>query len=456
MHREQLAAAVMLLWGAFALAPGALLAQKDVSGTSIAERRSSLQDVQARIRELQREIARSEESRDDALESLRDAEQAISASQRHLRELATNRVAAEGELRRVADAGRRLEDSIRAQQGALERLLNRYYLSGQAQGLRHMLSGSDPNQLARDLYYLKQLSRSEADLIGRLRASLAEQKALLDEARQTRDALAEIETEQKRELAQLAEQQKKRRSMLAELSEKLRVQRREVGNLKRDEARLTRLIDGLAELARKQAVAAEKVHRQAQLAEEKRRQQEATARGAAETKSPPPAEPPLSHADRAPESSRKEPPSVSHVEQPPQAHPGDTPFAQLRGKLRLPVRGELMNRFGSPRADGRSSWRGVFIRAGTGGEVKAVAAGRIAFADWLRGFGNLVIVDHGDDFMSIYGYNESVLKAVGETVRAGDAIASVGNSGGSEESGLYFELRHRGQPIDPMRWVSLR
>ncbi|TXG76544.1 MAG: hypothetical protein E6R11_07845, partial [Rhodocyclaceae bacterium] len=110
MHRGQLAAAVMLLGGTFALAPGVLLAQKDASGTSIAERRSSLQDVQARIRELQREIVRSEESRDDALESLRDAEQAISASQRHLRELATNRVAAEGELRRVADAGRRLED----------------------------------------------------------------------------------------------------------------------------------------------------------------------------------------------------------------------------------------------------------------------------------------------------------------------------------------------------------
>ena len=115
-----------------------------------------------------------------------------------------------------------------------------------------------------------------------------------------------------------------------------------------------------------------------------------------------------------------------------------------------------MNRFGSPRADGGSSWRGVFIRAGAGGEVKAVAAGRIAFADWLRGFGNLVIVDHGDDYLSIYGYNESLLRGVGQTVRAGDAIASVGNSGGSEESGLYFELRHRGQPIDPLRWVSLR
>ena len=456
MRRGQVAAAIALLWGALALAPGPLMAQKDAPGASIAERRSSLQDVQARIRDLQREIARSEESRDDTLEALRDSEQSISASQRHLRELAANRAAAESELARAAETGRRLEGTIRSQQTALEKLLNRYYVSGQAQGLRHMLSGSDPNQLARDLYYLKQLSRSEADLIGQLRTSLAEQKALLDQARQTRDTLAEIESEQKQEIAQLAEQQKKRKLMLAHLSEKLRAQRREVGNLKRDEGRLTRLIDGLAELARKQVIAAEKAHRLAQLTEDKRRQQEAIARSAAETKSPSPAEPPQSHAARVPDPTRTDPPPVSRVEQIPQAHPGGTPFAQLRGKLRLPVRGELMNRFGSPRADGGSSWRGVFIRAGTGGEVKAVAAGRIAFADWLRGFGNLVIVDHGEDYMSIYGYNESVVKGVGETVRAGDAIASVGNSGGSEESGLYFELRHRGQPIDPMRWVSLR
>lgn len=455
MRRGQLAAAVMLLGGVGVLAPSGLLAQKEAPGASIAERRSNLQDVQARIRDLQREIASSEESRDDALEALRESEQSISASQRHLRELAANRAASEGELTRVAEAGRRLEDSIRSQQAALEKLLNRYHLSGQAQGLRHMLSGSDPNQLARDLYYLKQLSRSEADLIGKLRTSLAEQKALLDQARQTRDALAEIETEQKRELTQLAEQQKKRKRMLAELSGKLRMQRREVGNLKRDEARLTRLIDGLADLARKQAAAAERAHRLAQLAEEKRRQQEEVAKSGRDAK-PASSEPALPHQAHTPGPGKTDPPPVSRVEQTPQALTGGTPFAQLRGQLRLPVRGELMNRFGGPRADGGSSWRGVFIRTAAGGEVKAVAAGRIAFADWLRGFGNLVIVDHGDDYMSIYGYNESVLRGVGESVRAGDPIASVGNSGGSQESGLYFELRHRGQPIDPMRWVSLR
>ena len=98
----------------------------------------------------------------------------------------------------------------------------------------------------------------------------------------------------------------------------------------------------------------------------------------------------------------------------------------------------------------------MFIRADSGAEVKAIAPGRIVFADWLRGFGNLAIVDHGDGYLSVYGNNESLYKAVGQPVKAGETIASVGNSGGNLETGLYFELRHLGQPVDPLKWVSLR
>lgn len=449
----------LLLGAVVVLGPAPLYAQKENPRAAITEKRSDLKDVQERIRDLQKEISRSEESREDAAEALRETEQTISGSRRRLRELADSRRETEAELARVGAAGAALESWIKSQQAELERLLTRYYVSGQAQGLRHILSGSDPNQLARDLHYLKQLSRSEADLIGGLRTSLAEQKSLLDRVRIARDALAEIETEQKSEVAQLAEQQRKRTLVLAELSDKLRKQRKEVGNLKRDEARLSRLIDGLAALARKQAAAAETARRQAQAAEEKRRAREANAaaRGRREAATAEPAERPQAATPAAPPDATVAPAAaVARVDQAPEGGAGATAFAQLRGRLRLPVRGELLNRFGTPRADGGSSWRGVFIRAGAGGEVKAVAAGRIAFADWLRGFGNLVIVDHGDDYLSIYGYNESLLRGVGQTVRAGDAIASVGNSGGSEESGLYFELRHRGQPIDPLRWVSLR
>jgi septal ring factor EnvC (AmiA/AmiB activator) len=131
------------------------------------------------------------------------------------------------------------------------------------------------------------------------------------------------------------------------------------------------------------------------------------------------------------------------------------PFAQLRGKLHLPVRGDLAGRFGRPREDGGATWKGLFIRATAGEEVKAVAGGRVVFADWLRGFGNIIIVDHGDGYMSLYGNNETLYKQAGETVKAGDAVAAVGNSGGNPQTGLYFEMRYQSRPFDPLGWVRL-
>src|SRR5690606_3135655 len=114
-----------------------------------------------------------------------------------------------------------------------------------------------------------------------------------------------------------------------------------------------------------------------------------------------------------------------------------TPFASLRGKLSAPLRGELSSRYGSKRPDGPSS-KGLFIRAPEGSEVRAVAGGRVVFAEWLRGFGNLLIVDHGNQYMTIYGNNHALLKRAGDAVQGGEVIAAAGNSGGSDQSGLYF------------------
>jgi septal ring factor EnvC (AmiA/AmiB activator) len=132
----------------------------------------------------------------------------------------------------------------------------------------------------------------------------------------------------------------------------------------------------------------------------------------------------------------------------------------LRGKLAPPVQGEVAARFGSPRRTeagvNAPTWKGVFIRAAAGQEVVAVAAGRVVFADWLRGFGNLLILDHGDGFMSLYGNNETLIGRIGEPVRGGDTVAIVGASGGNTVSGLYFELRHQGRPFDPLGWLNLK
>ena len=128
-------------------------------------------------------------------------------------------------------------------------------------------------------------------------------------------------------------------------------------------------------------------------------------------------------------------------------------FASMKGRLRAPVSGAVTASFGAKRGSG-PSWKGVFIKADEGSDVRAVAAGRVVFASWLRGFGNLIIVDHGSQYLSIYGNNQSLLKRVGDAVRGGDQIAAAGNTGGIEESGLYFELRHRGKAFNPAGWVN--
>ena len=120
------------------------------------------------------------------------------------------------------------------------------------------------------------------------------------------------------------------------------------------------------------------------------------------------------------------------------------------------MRGEVRTRFGSERADSGLRSKGIFIRSAQGQEVHAIASGQIVFADWMRGFGNLLIVDHGAGYMSVYGNNESILKRAGDEVRAGDVIATVGASGGNEVPGLYFEMRHQGQAFDPLTWASLQ
>ncbi|MCH2222941.1 MAG: peptidoglycan DD-metalloendopeptidase family protein, partial [Dechloromonas sp.] len=238
----------------------------------------------------------------------------------------------------------------------------------------------------------------------------------------------------------------------AQISSKVNAQRKEIGNLQQNEKRLTNLIDRLSKILAAQAAQAAKAAKAAEAA----RAAEAPRAAALQQK-----EKHRSAAAEERESAR--PPTTVEPSRPRQAEAenryepvaSNGSFSRLRGNLRLPVRGAVSGRFGTPR-EGGGTWRGLFIKAGAGGDVKAIASGRVVFSEWMRGFGNLLIVDHGDAYLSIYGNNESLLKQVGQQVKGGETVATVGNSGGNPESGLYFELRHQGQPIDPMKWASLK
>jgi septal ring factor EnvC (AmiA/AmiB activator) len=127
-------------------------------------------------------------------------------------------------------------------------------------------------------------------------------------------------------------------------------------------------------------------------------------------------------------------------------------FNTAKGKMRWPVKGKPSNRFGQARNEGKMRWQGVTIPAGEGAQVQAIHHGRVVYSDWFRGSGLLLIIDHGDGYMSLYAHNQSLLKEVGEWVNTGETVSTVGNSGGLERSALYFEIRHQGKPTDPAKW----
>ena len=135
---------------------------------------------------------------------------------------------------------------------------------------------------------------------------------------------------------------------------------------------------------------------------------------------------------------------------------GLQPFPEMQGQLLLPVVGKVSHRFGNRRSQGKLKWRGVFIDAGEGDPVYAVHHGRVVFSDWLRGFGLLMIISHGDGYMSLYGHNQALYRETGDRVTTGDVIATVGDSGGQNKAGLYFEIRVNGKPRDPQRWCIIR
>ena len=363
--------------------------------------RAELDALRARIETLKKELSGAEENRSEASDGLRASERGVSEANRMLRNIGAQQRAARADLVRVGQQSRMLEAAIAAQQRELGQLLAMRHASGQQDYLRLLLSGRDPNQTARELYYYSYISRAQADFIRALRTNLAGLAQLAREASAKDAELASLEARQREGRKELLAQQAERRRILARLATQLRSQRREIKSLQRAEARLSRLVEELGKLI---------------------------SPGASGRRN-----------ERLPEAGRD-----------------GGAFASLKGKLRLPTRGELINRFGSPRSDSGLSWKGLFIRGASGEEVRAVAAGRVVFAEWMRGFGNLMIIDHGQSYLTIYGNNEALLKQVGDTVATGDAVATVGNSGGNPDSGLYFEIRYQGKAFDPLRWVSLK
>ncbi|HJV87215.1 MAG TPA: peptidoglycan DD-metalloendopeptidase family protein [Noviherbaspirillum sp.] len=409
-------------------------------------------DLQKKLSALKRDIDHTEAARSHAADALAHSEAAISQANRALFELAGDQRDIESKIAALSAEQDKLGKSIGEQQKRLARLLRDQYVAGNEDRIKLLLSGDNPNRINRDLQYMGYVSQAQARLIDSLRANLKaieDNKAASQEARTELDGIAQ---EQRRQKEQLEQEKACHATLLTQLSSRLTAQRKQAGNIERDDQRLAGLVDRLAKLIeeqRKAEAAAQERRRQEQLARAKART-EATASSRVSSVKAPRRNPDAIDDDAPPKLlGRNELTPDASVQHGAIGHG----FDALRGQLRLPVKGDLVARFGGKRGDG-PNWKGLFIRTAEGAEVKAVAGGQVVFADWLRGFGNLIIIDHGDQYMTIYGNNQAVLKRVGDIVKTGDTIASAGNSGGNEQSGLYFEMRHQGRAIDPQAWLS--
>lgn len=430
--------------------------KNQASSPELAARQADLGELRSRIEALRKELGNSEGSRAQAADRLRTSEQEISRLQRELHELSSQRGELQRRLQNLELQSDELGKTLAQQQAQLEKLLYRQYLRGAPDGLQLLLNGSNPNQMSRDLHYLSAVALARAELMGEIAATLDRKKTLAAAAKERSEELASIEGEQQKRHTDLQKQREERKAIYAQISDKVSAQRREMGSLQQNEQQLSNLISRLSSIIAAQAAQAAKAAQAARVAEiARQREKEREREKEAKEREKPGNEPERkARPTETPAIAKNEPrTSESDNRLEPLATAGS--FARQKGSLRLPVKGAVSGKFGSPR-EGGGTWRGLFIRAASGSEVKSIANGRIVFAEWMRGFGNLLIVDHGDGYLSIYGNNDSLLKQVGQTVKGGETVATAGNSGGNPESGLYFELRHQGQPVDPMKWASLK
>ena len=378
-----------------------------------ADKKQELEQLRERIEQLQRDLVKSEESRSEVADALRTSEKAISEVNRNLLTLGRSQAMLNQSLKGLARRISANRADSAQQKELLERLVRHRYMHGNTDGLRLMLEGRDASEAERQTRYLAYISRARAGMIARLAANGTELAELQTATQAQQQELAANAEDQKKARAALQSERATRQKVFNKIKNDISKGRREIGRLKRDEDRLSKLIDQLARTIAK-------------------RRQDRT-------------------EDRKSGSTVGKGEVIDNIAD---AALAGKVFQTLKGKLKLPVRGELQGRFGSPREEGGVTWKGLFIKSDHGREVHVVADGQVVYADWLRGYGNLLVIDHGGGFMSLYGNNESLLKQVGDSVQSGETVASVGSTGGALESGVYFELRHEGKPFDPMKWVG--
>jgi len=341
------------------------------------------------IQAIQQKLDAQEKERSTLQQALREAELQISKSDQRLAEVMQAREALQQQLTQLDNQRTRLLVAQRGRTDIIEQGIQQLWAVQQGGGLRVWLGDQDPQKVARHLAYLERIVEDQQVIIAEYQQALL---AIGENRKAAADTQSQLDI-QRETLADaqraLADQQAVRQQAIADISATLQTDQQRLAELERDQVRLNALLGEIQDVA-----------------------------------------------------VRSENLSPANLQ----------PFADTRGTLAMPVNGAPANRFGE-RRNAEIRWRGWLISAEQGEPVKAVHGGRVIYSDWLRGQGLLVVIDHGDGWLSLYARNHSLLRRVGDRVKSGDLVARAGASGGSEASGLYFEIRRDGKPVDPADWI---
>ncbi|MFQ5757400.1 MAG: murein hydrolase activator EnvC family protein [Acidiferrobacterales bacterium] len=357
-----------------------------------AEQAVRLDRLRTRIRSLQVRLNKTVHKRDAEREQLRELEATIGRLIHDLRQLGAR---LKSQARALKDLKRRRATArakLRGQRAGLGDQLRAAYLMGRQEYVKMLLNQTDPATFTRVLTYYRYLNGARMQQIDKIESALARIHTMESEIIERSRELEALHAAQVQRKQALENARVRRTEVLALLDRRVRDQSDEIARLRLDEERLERLLEQLQQY--------------------------------------------LAGLPREPTAKVR--------------------FADRKGKLPLPTKGKIRARFGSPKKIGKMRWKGLFLSGRTGQDVVSVARGRVAFADSLRGFGLLLILEHGDGYMTLYGHNQSLYPQVGEWVEAGQVIASMGNTGNAPGAGVYFEIRENGRPRDPLQWCRLR
>ncbi|NLY12209.1 MAG: murein hydrolase activator EnvC [Gammaproteobacteria bacterium] len=385
------------------------------------------------IAELKKQLNKIQQEKSTAEQALKKTETEIGELEKQVQELSNQEKKTEQELKALDQQKKKLQSSRIEQQKLIAIQARAAYQSGRQEPLRLLLNQQQPEKFSRNLTYYQYIGQARQQQINTFNETLRQINNVSTQISEQQQQLAEQQASLLSKQESLKTLRKQRQQKVAVLSQQQRKENQSLKNRQADQAELTKVLQTIeATLARQAQEAREAERKRQQRLAEQQRQEAQQMLGSS----------PVTTPSKQPHS-----PMVSTAV----THQGGS-FASVRGKLPWPVNGRLIARFGSARGDTRSKWDGVLISSQPGTQVRAIHSGRVVFADWLRGAGLLVIVDHGDGYLSLYGHNQSLLSSPGDMVQTGQVISTVGNTGGQDQTALYFAIRQKGKPADPTQW----